>query len=194
MPFEFLPFERGNYSTYLAANQWDPKGGIPTQQVSPTDDVFTKRVQYMTQPPFRSGNEQDACPYKKVSDYKCYPFSELNNVTKDASGNQVVIPLGDAMKDPQKGTQGDSSNLSYVILYIIVPIIIIVGIIAIVGVGLFFTNRMSNPGFPGTSGPPAGGLGARFTERVAGNGARRVAGNGAGTNIELAPMGAPTTA
>ena len=187
MPFEFLPFQRGNYSTYLAANQWDPKGGIPTQQVSPTDDVFTKRVQYMTQPPFRSGNEQDACPYKKVSDYKCYPFSELNNITKDASGNQVVIPLGDAMKDPQKGSQeGSNSNLSYVILYIVVPIIIIAGIIAIVGVALFFTNQMSNPGFPDTAGSAAGGLGARF--------ARRVAGNGAGTNIEMAPMRAPTTA
>jgi len=172
MPFEFLPFQRGNYSTYLAANQWDPKGAIPIQQVSPTDDVFTKRVQYMTQPPFRSGNEQDACPYKKVSDYKCYPFSELNNVTKDASGNQVVIPLGDAMKDPQKGTQdGNNSNLSYVILYIVVPIVVILGIIATVGIALFFTNQMSNPGHSEIGGTDAGGtetggLAANFRNRI----------------------------
>ena len=166
MPFEFLPFQRGNYSTYLAANQWDPNGGLPTQQVSPTDDVFTKRVQYMTQPPFQSGNEQDACPYKKVSDYKCYPFSELNNVTKDASGNQVVVPLADAIKDPRQNIIAGSTNWMFIILYVVGPLIIIIGIIAVIGITLLFTNQMSYPGLPESIIPPKTGLGANFVARM----------------------------
>ena len=166
MPFEFLPFQRGNYSTYLAANQWDPNGGLPTQQVSPTDDVFTKRVQYMTQPPFQSGNEQDACPYKKVSDYKCYPFSELNNVTKDTSGNQVVVPLADAIKDPRQNIIAGSTNWMFIILYVVGPLIIIIGIIAVIGITLLFTNQMSYPGLPESIIPPKTGLGANFMARM----------------------------
>ena len=167
MPFEFLPFQRGNYSTYLAANQWDPNGGLPTQQVSPTDDVFTKRVQYMTQPPFQSGNEQDACPYKKVSDYKCYPFSELNNVTKDTSGNQVVVPLADAIKDPRQNIIAGSTNWMFIILYVVGPLIIIIGIIAVIGITLLFTNQMSYPGLPESIIPSkTGGLGANFMNRM----------------------------
>ena len=166
MPFEFLPFQRGNYSTYLAANRWDPNGAVPIQQVSPTDDVFTKRVQYMTQPPFQSGNEQDACPYKKVSDYKCYPFSELNNVTKDASGNQVVVPLADAIKDPRQNIIAGSTNWMFIILYVVGPLIIIIGIIAVIGITLLFTNQMSYPGLPESIIPPETGLGANFMARM----------------------------
>jgi hypothetical protein len=166
MPFEFLPFQRGNYSTYLAANQWDPNGAIPIQQVSPTDDVFTKRVQYMTQPPFQSGNEQDACPYKKVSDYKCYPFSELNNVTKDASGNQVVVPLADAIKDPRQNIIAGSTNWMFIILYVVGPLIIIIGIIGVIGITLLFTNQMSYSGLPESIIPPETGLGANFMARM----------------------------
>jgi len=148
MPFEFLPFQRGNYSTYLAANQWDKNGAIPTLQVSPTDDIFTKRVQYMTQPPLKT-SEGDVCPYKKVSDYKCYPFNELNNITKDGSGNEVVVPLADAMKDPLKGNQGQGSiDWASTILYVVVPIILLIGLIAVIGMTLLFTNQLSNPGLP----------------------------------------------
>ena len=151
VPFEFLPFQRGNYSTYLAANQWDKNGAIPTLQVSPTDNIFTKRVQYMTQPPMKT-SEGDACPYKKVSDYKCYPFSELNNITKDGSGNEVVVPLADAMKDPQKGSQGQGSiDWSSIILYVVVPIILLIGLIAVIGTTLLFTGQLSNPGLPVTA-------------------------------------------
>ena len=164
MPFEFLPFQRGNYSTYLAANMWDPKGAIPTQQVSPTDDVFTKRVQYMTQPPFRSGNEQDVCPYKKVSDYKCYPFSELNNVTKDGSGNQVVVPLGDAMKDSTIANSG-KTDWMYILVYLIIPVAGLVGLIILVGVGLLITNKLTNPGFSPPP-PPSGSVAAAFVKNM----------------------------
>jgi len=155
MPFEFLPYERGGYRTYLSANNWDPNGGIPTLQVSPTDDIFTKRVQLMTQSPLKSTAPADKCPYKKVSDYKCYPFNELSNITNDASGNKVVIPLADAMSDPRGG--GDNSNQGSmgwlsVILYIVVPIIILVGLVLMVGASLLFTNQMSNPGLPPTVG------------------------------------------
>ena len=148
MPFEFLPFQRGNYSTYLAANQWDKNGAIPTLQVSPTDDIFTKRVQYMTQPPLKT-SEGDVCPYKKVSDYKCYPFSELNNVTKDGSGSDVVVPLGDAMKDPQKGSQGRGSiDWLFIILYVVVPVIHLIGLVAIIGTALLVTGQITNRGIP----------------------------------------------
>jgi hypothetical protein len=149
MPFEFLPYQRNNYKTYLAANRWDSNGAIPTQQVTPTDNTFTKRVQYMTQPPLKSSAPADKCPYKKVSDYKCYPFNEFSNITNDASGNKVVIPLADAMNDPKNG--GDNPNQGsmswvYIILYIVVPTIILLGLIVMVGINLLITNRMSNPG------------------------------------------------
>ena len=150
MPFEFLPFQRNNYNTYLAADQWDVAGGLPSQQVSPTDDGFVKRVQYMTQPPLKSNAAADTCPYKKVSDYKCYPFNELNNITNDASGNKVVIPLADAMNDSKGGSDGSggSMNWIYIILYIVVPTIILVGLVIMVAFSLLVTNQMSNPGLP----------------------------------------------
>jgi hypothetical protein len=158
VPFEFLPYQRGNTNTYLAANRWDPNGALPTQQVSPTDDTFMKRVQYMTQPPFRSGNVQDTCPYKKVSDYKCYPFSELNNVTKDGSGNQVVVPLGDAMTDSNKTTASGSTDWFYLLVYIIIPTLLLVGLVVLIGVSLLVTNQITNPGFePGKGAAGAAG-------------------------------------
>jgi hypothetical protein len=162
MPFEFLPYERGTYKTYLSANNWDASGGIPVTQVTPTDDIFTKRVQYMTQSPLKSSAPADKCPYKKVSDYKCYPFNELNNITNDASGNKVVIPLADAMSDPKGGgnnpNQGSMGWLS-VILYIVAPVIILVVLILMVGASLLFTNQMSNPGLP----PASAGAGTGAT-------------------------------
>ena len=101
----------------------------------------------MTQPPLKT-SEGDVCPYKKVSDYKCYPFSELNNVTKDGSGNEVVVPLADAMKDPQKDSQGSSNDWLFIILYVVVPVILLIGLIAVIGTTLLFTNQLSNPGLP----------------------------------------------
>jgi len=146
MPFEFLPFQRGNYSTYLAANQWDRNGAIPTLQVSPTEDIFTKRVQYMTQPPLKT-SEGDVCPYKKVSDYKCYPFSELNNITKDGSGNEVVVPLADAM-NPQKNDKSQNFiDWSSTVMYV-VPFIVFIGLVILAGFALLITNQISNRGLP----------------------------------------------
>jgi hypothetical protein len=101
----------------------------------------------MTQPPLKT-SEGDVCPYKKVSDYKCYPFNELNNITKDGSGNEVVVPLADAMKDPLKGNQGQGSDWTSTILYVVVPIILLIGLIAVIGITLLFTNQLSNPGLP----------------------------------------------
>jgi hypothetical protein len=165
MPFEFLPYHRGRYSkTYLAANRWDPNGALPTQQVTPTDEIFTNRVQYMTQPPFRSGNQQDTCPYKKVSDYKCYPFSELNNVTKDASGSQIVVPLGDAMKDSTQTSSG-SIDWLFLLVYIIVPVALLLGLVILIAVALLVTNQISNPGFPpGTAS--TSGMAAKMAKAV----------------------------
>jgi hypothetical protein len=146
MPFEFIPFQRANYSTYLAANQWDRNGGIPTLQVSPTEDIFTKRVQYMTQPPLKT-SEGDVCPYKKVSDYKCYPFSELNNITKDGSGNEVVVPLADAM-NPQKNDKSQNFiDWSSTVMYV-VPFIVFIGLVILAGFALLITNQISNRGLP----------------------------------------------
>ena len=170
MPFEFLPYNRGTYNnTYLAANRWDLSGGsLPTQQVLPTDKIFTNRVQYMTQPPLRSGNQQDICPYKKVSDYKCYPFSELNNVTKDASGSQVVVPLGDAMKDSrQAGTA--STDWLFILVYVIVPVAFLLGLVILIAMALLVTNQISNPGFPpgGSSVTPStSGIAAKMASAV----------------------------
>jgi len=163
-PFEFLPYHRNNSSTYLAANTWDPNGALPTQQVSPTDDIFMKRVQYMTQPPLRSGHEQDICPYKKVSDYKCYPFSELNNVTKDGSGNQVVVPLGDAMKDSTIANSG-KTDWMYILVYLIIPVAGLVGLIVLVGVGLLITNKLTNSEITSPSAP-SGDVAAAFARTM----------------------------
>jgi len=167
MPFEFLPFQRGNYSTYLAANQWDKNGAIPTLQVSPTEDIFTKRVQYMTQPPLKT-SEGDVCPYKKVSDYKCYPFSELNNVTKDGSGSDVVIPLGDAMKDPQKGSQSKgSTDWIFLIMYVVVPVILLIGLVALIGTALLVTGQITNPGIPVAATTASSTVASKMTAAVA---------------------------
>ena len=165
VPFEFLPHHRANWKTYLAANRWDPNGALPTQQVSPTDDTFMKRVQYMTQPPFRSGNVQDTCPYKKVSDYKCYPFSELNNVTKDGSGSEVVVPLGDAMKDSTPKSSG-STDWFYLLVYIIIPTLLLIGLVVLIGVSLLVTNQITNPGFEPAKATADSSLGTKIANAV----------------------------
>jgi hypothetical protein len=67
-------------------------------------------------------------------------------VTKDGSGNQVVVPLGDAMKDSTIANSG-KTDWMYILVYLIIPVAGLVGLIVLVGVGLLITNKMTNPGF-----------------------------------------------
>jgi len=100
----------------------------------------------MTQPPLKT-SEGDVCPYKKVSDYKCYPFSELNNITKDGSGNEVVVPLADAM-NPQKNDKSQNFiDWSSTVMYV-VPFIVFIGLVVLAGFALLITNQISNRGLP----------------------------------------------
>lgn len=136
LPLYQLPVGyRGTMQTVLAFNVDDEGDKIPTElsadgqisvmPISPVSDDFKNTIQFFKKPPVISGGFSDKqCPYYTTTQYKCVPFSTLN----DLSGNQVVMN-GQSLAqviDQQQGVinQGTTSTGGAKIFVIVIAVII----------------------------------------------------------------------
>jgi uncharacterized membrane protein len=146
--FQFLPGGwRGSWQTALydlSGNPTYSAEGALSKSPMPVNELKSW-VKYHTLSPPTSGSNK--CPYIPVSQYKCYPFDQLQNLTTDADGTPVVspLPLQQAIQTQNK-TGGYSMNLSCDTIHLFIwPLIGFIVLIILLAIVLFAISYFSKP-------------------------------------------------